>query len=117
MLGAFDLLVIPSRYEGLGLVAIEAMLAGIPIVAARIASLGEVLGDAARLVPPENPELLAEAIVELAGDPAQRADLVARGAERAPRLFDRDRMAAQTAAVYESLIPGKRGTRRDDVHR
>lgn len=117
LLGAFDLLVIPSRYEGLGLVAIEAMLSGIPIVAARIASLGEVLGDAARLVPPENPELLAEAIVELAGDPAQRADLVARGAERAPRLFDRDRMAEQTAAVYESLIPGKRGTRRDDVHR
>jgi glycosyltransferase involved in cell wall biosynthesis len=117
LLGAFDLLVIPSRYEGLGLVAIETMLAGVPIVAARIPSLEEVLGDAGRLVPPEDPELLAETIVDLAGDPAQRAELVARGAERAPRLFDRDRMADQTAAVYESLIAGKRGSRREDVPR
>lgn len=117
LLGAFDLLVIPSRYEGLGLVAIETMLAGIPIVAARIPSLGEVIGDAGRLVSPESPERLAEAIVELAGDPAQRQDLVERAAERARRLFDPDRMADETRVVYESVSAGNHRPGGELVHR
>ncbi|MDX6414737.1 MAG: hypothetical protein QOH23_2147 [Gaiellaceae bacterium] len=104
LLGAFDLLVIPSRYEGLGLVAIEGMLAGIPIVATSINGLSEALGDAARLVPPDQPRLLADAVVEMIGDPGQREYLVKRAGERARRLFHRDRMAEQTAAVYESLL-------------
>lgn len=107
LLGAFDILAIPSRYEGLGLVAIEGMLAGVPIVATSVTGLAEAIGNTARMVPPDNAGLLAEAIIELAGDPAERSYLVERAAERAGRLFHRDRMAAQTAAVYESLLTGQ----------
>jgi glycosyltransferase involved in cell wall biosynthesis len=117
LLSAFDLLVIPSRYEGLGLVAIEAMLAGIPIVAARISIFGEVIGEAGRLVSPESPERLAEAIVELAGDPAQRKNLVERAAERARGLFDPGRMADETRMVYESVIAGNYRPGGELVHR
>ena len=106
LLGAFDLLVIPSRYEGLGLVAIEGMLAGIPIIATSVHGLAEAVGDAARMVPPDQPALLADAVVEMARDPDQRDYLVRRAADRAERLFHRDRMAEQTAAVYEAVLAG-----------
>jgi glycosyltransferase involved in cell wall biosynthesis len=111
LLGAFDLLVMPSRYEGLGLVAIEGMLSGIPIVASRVDGLVEVIGDTGRLIPAEAPHLLADAVIEMASDRGRREDLAARASERARRLFHRDRMAAQTAAVYESLIAPKLGAK------
>ncbi len=104
LLGAFDLLVMPSRYEGLGLVAIEGMFAGIPIVASEVGGLIEVIGETGRLIAPETPDRLAEAIIDMASNRGRREDLVARASERAERLFHRDRMAEQTAAVYESLI-------------
>lgn len=107
LLGAFDLLVMPSRYEGLGLVAIEGMFAGVPILASRVDGLIEVIGGAGRLVSPEAPDLLADAIVELASDQSGRQSLAARASERAQRLFHRDRMADQTAAVYELVILGR----------
>jgi glycosyltransferase involved in cell wall biosynthesis len=109
LLGAFDLLVMPSRYEGLGLVAIEGMLSGIPIVASRVDGLVEVIGATGRLVPPETPDLLADAIIDMASDRRHREDLAARASERAQRLFHRDRMAQQTAGVYEALIAPELG--------
>jgi glycosyltransferase involved in cell wall biosynthesis len=101
----------PSRYEGLGLVAIEGMLSGIPIVASRVDGLVEVIGDTGRLIPAEAPHLLADAVIEMASDRGRREDLAARASERARRLFHRDRMAAQTAAVYASLIAPKLGAK------
>jgi glycosyltransferase involved in cell wall biosynthesis len=109
LLGAFDLLVMPSRYEGLGLVAIEGMFSGIPIVASGVGGLVEVVGEAGRLVPPDAPDLLAGAILDLASDQGRREHLARLGSERALRLFHRDRMAEQTAAVYELLIALKPG--------
>ena len=113
LLGAFDLLVMPSRYEGWDSWRSKEC-SRCPDRCLGIDGLVEVIGDSGTPRSCRDPAALADAIVELAGDPAQRADLVARGAERAPRLFDRDRMAEQTAAVYEPAdIPGKRGTRRE----
>jgi glycosyltransferase involved in cell wall biosynthesis len=109
LLGAFDLLVMPSRYEGLGLVAIEGMFSGIPIVASRVDGLVEVIGDTGRLIPPDAPDLLADAIIDMASDPGRRKDLAGRASVRARRLFHRDRMAEQTATVYESLLTLKLG--------
>jgi glycosyltransferase involved in cell wall biosynthesis len=107
LIGAFNLLVIPSRYEGLGLVAIDGMLAGIPIVASGVEGLVEVVGDCGRIVPPDRGDLLARAILELAADPDERAATAARARARAERLFHLDRMITQTAAVYESVITGR----------
>ena len=72
----------PSRYEGFGLVPLEAMAAGVPVVATAVGALPEVTGDAARLVPGGDGDALAAALIDVLTDDAVRADLVARGAVR-----------------------------------
>jgi len=108
LIPAFDVLAVPSRYEGLGLVPLEALFHGVPIVATRIEGLSEVLGDCAVLVPPDDPEALAAGIVRAASDAELRADLAARGRERADRLFSAERMAEETLAVYLSAADESR---------
>ena len=61
------------------------MAAGAPVVAGDCGALREVLGDAARLVPPGDADALADALAGLLDDPDQRLDLSRRGAERAAR--------------------------------
>ena len=93
-----DLMVIPSRWEGFGLVAAEAMASGCPIVAANIAGLREVLGDACVWFESEDPEGLAAAIRDLVKD-VDRLDAMAEAGCRRASLFD----VATTARAYESL--------------
>lgn len=107
LLTAFDVLVVPSRYEGLGLVPLEALFQGVPVVATSVEGLGEVLGDCAVLVPPDDPEALAAGIIRAASDPELRAELAARGRERAERLFSAERMADETLAAYRSVAHGR----------
>jgi len=84
---------------------IEAMASGLPVVASEVGGNREAVGDAGgRIVPPEDEDALARAILELAADPAGRRALAARAHERAARLFTRDRMVGQTDAVYQSLL-------------
>ena len=108
LIPAFDVLAVPSRYEGLGLVPLEALFHGVPIVATSIEGLSEVLGDCAVLVPPDDPEALAAGIVRAASDPELRAELAARGRERADRLFTAERMAEETLAAYGSAADESR---------
>ena len=108
LVGAFDLLVVPSRYESFGLVVVEAMLAGVPVVATAVPGLEGVVGDAGVLVPPEDPEQLAKAVVALARDPDRRSDLAARGRRRAEERYGVERMARETAAVYDRLLASTR---------
>jgi glycosyltransferase involved in cell wall biosynthesis len=104
LLGAFDVLVVPSRYEAFGLVAVEAMYAGVPVIAADVGGLPEAVGDGGVLVPVERADLLAEAVIELARDQGRRADLAKRGVARARAVFTAQRMADETLAVYEGLL-------------
>ena len=73
----------PSRYEGFGLAPLHAMAAGTPVVASDCGALKEVLGDAARLVPPGDADALADALSDLLDDPDRRRDLSHRGLQRA----------------------------------
>lgn len=107
LLGAFDLLAAPSRFEGLALVAMEALHAGVPVVASDVAGLREVVGEAGVLVAPEDPQALGGALAALAGDPGTRADLAARGRARAAERFTVQRMAQETQAVYARLAHGR----------
>jgi len=101
LLCAFDVLAAPSRFEGMPLVAIEALHAGVPIVGSDIAGLRDVVGDAGVLVGGDAPGALGAALGALAADPQRRARLAARGRERGAEMFTVERMAAQTLAVYE----------------
>jgi glycosyltransferase involved in cell wall biosynthesis len=94
-----DLFVYPSRYEGFGLPVLEAMACGVPVVTTTGGSLPEVAGDAALLVDPGEPDLLAGAMARLLGDPAARARLARRGRARAAAQTW-ERCAALTADAY-----------------
>lgn len=92
-----------SLSEGFGLPGLEAMAAGVPVVAARAASLPEVYGDAARYCDPLDVESIAAALAEVASDEQLRNRLVARGRERAGE-FSWARTAEQTLAVYREAL-------------
>jgi glycosyltransferase involved in cell wall biosynthesis len=73
----------PSLYEGFGLPPLEAMASGTPVITSNVSSLPEVVGDAALLVDPLQPEDIAEAMRRVLTDPALREDLRRRGLARA----------------------------------
>jgi glycosyltransferase involved in cell wall biosynthesis len=76
----------PSRYEGFGMPLVEAMACGTPTVASRISSIPEIAGDAAILMPPDDPHSHVEAVDALLNDSTFRSDLQDRGRVRANRF-------------------------------
>jgi len=108
------LVVVPSRYEGFGLPAAEAMACGTPVVACAAGALPEVLaiGGGGRLVPPGDPEALAKEIGQLLEQPAARAELGARGRAGVARAFAWPRVAEATVAVYREVLAERAERRR-----
>ena len=96
-------LVFPSRYEGFGLPPLEAMACGTPVICSNAASLPEVVGEAARLISPEDVQGLAQAMRELSSSPYLRAELSARGLARSAK-FSWAKAARQTVDVYQDLV-------------
>lgn len=102
---AADALLLPSAYEGLPLVALEAMQAGLPVVATRLPGLCEALDDGEQgwLVPVDAPGALAERCCALLDDPALRARMGRAGAARVRERFPLARMVREHAALYAEL--------------
>jgi glycosyltransferase involved in cell wall biosynthesis len=105
------LVVVPSRYEGFGLPAVEAMACGTPVVACAAGALPEVVrtGGGGVLVEGENPEALAAGIRALLAQPAKRAELGLRGRRGVEAAYAWPRVAARTAQVYAELLAARRG--------
>lgn len=100
---------VPSRYEGFGLPAAEAMACGTPVVATRAGALPEVLGDHGVLVRRDDAGALAKGIVSLLEQPLARAELGERGRNRVVERYSWDRIAASTAEVYADVVARWRG--------
>jgi glycosyltransferase involved in cell wall biosynthesis len=92
----------PSLDEGFGMPVLEAMDAGIPVIAGNRSALPEVCGDAAELVDPRNEDDLASALLRLSNDETHCAQLVARGLDRA-KQFRWENAVADTLAAYREL--------------
>jgi alpha-maltose-1-phosphate synthase len=99
---------IPSIYEPLGIVNLEAMACGTAVVGSRTGGIPEVVadGETGLLVPPGEPEPLAEALNALIRDPDRAAAMGQAGRKRAVAEFGWAAIAAQTAALYAELVTG-----------
>jgi glycosyltransferase involved in cell wall biosynthesis len=97
------LLVHPARWEGFGLVLLEAMKIRLPVVATAVSAIPEIVvdGTTGRLVPPDDPTALADAVIGALRDEKFRRDAGLRGFERLVERFSAERMGLETAAVYE----------------
>ena len=104
-MAALNVLAIPSRWEGFGLVTLEAMQAGVAVVASRVSALPEIVldGETGLLVPAANAAKLAAALLALLQDPQRAMQLGENGRLRAAQLFTVKQMAVQHAALYLSL--------------
>jgi glycosyltransferase involved in cell wall biosynthesis len=97
-----DLFVYPSRYEGFGLPPLEAMACGTPVICSNVASVPEVVGEAALMVQPDDAETLAGVMRGVLEDERRRTTMRARGIDRAKR-FTWEATARRTVEIYEGL--------------
>ena len=97
-----DLFVLPSIYEGFGLVLPEAMACGTPVVASRISSIPEVVGDAGDLFDPYDEDNMYNVCKTVLSDPERRCRMQIMGVEWA-RRFSWQKMAEETRKIYEEV--------------
>ena len=100
-----DLMLIPSRWEGFGLVSVEGLSSGLPLVASNVPGLNEILNDldAARLVEPGNPSSMAEAIDSLWSQYNQLDQLAIEARKRA-EMYSLDVMTQEYAKAYHEVL-------------
>jgi glycosyltransferase involved in cell wall biosynthesis len=106
LINASDIFVLPSQVEGFGLVFLEAMSMGRPVIAAAAGGPLEIVqeGTTGLLFAPGNPASLAAAMQKLIDDANARAEMGRNGRERFEEHFTADRMGMQTLEVYERTL-------------
>jgi D-inositol-3-phosphate glycosyltransferase len=111
-----DAVVCTPWYEPFGIVPLEAMACGVPVVAAAVGGLRETVVDqkTGLQVPPRDPEALADALGKLLADPALRAEMGRVGARRVRSRYTWDRIAADTEKAYRSVLAAGLSRQADD---
>jgi len=104
LVASTEVALVPSLYEGFSLPAVEHMASGTPLIASRTGALPEVVGDAAKLVTPGDPEELAAAIRLLQDSPRERERLSAAALDRVHERFAWSAVARATVAEYRRAI-------------
>ena len=106
IMSALDLLVLPSRLEPFGLVLLEAMAAGKPVIGTKVGGIPEIIEDGVTglLVPPRSPDDLAQAIIRILQDPDLTHRMGATGRERVKARFSLERCVAEVQKIYEELV-------------
>lgn len=106
---ALDLLVLPSNHEAFGLVLLEAMANGRPVVGSRSGAIPEIVrhGESGLLFEPGDADALAEAILRLLRNPEERAGMGERGKRAFCERFRLEREVQETERLYRSLLAGK----------
>jgi glycosyltransferase involved in cell wall biosynthesis len=112
LMPGLDLLVHPAEREGLGVAVLEAMSAGVPVVATAVGGLPDVIEDGTGgvLVEPGDARALAAAVDALVADPGLRARLGAAARTRVKQAFSVAQMSAGNLAVYREVLEGRHGT-------
>ncbi|MGQ9531467.1 MAG: glycosyltransferase [Desulfotomaculales bacterium] len=108
LLGAVDLVVVPSLWEGFGLTAVEALNVGVPVVATAVGGLPEVVRprETGLLVPPGDSEALAREILWALSHPVEVRAMAERGRDMVRREFTARIMAHQTTELYFEVVAG-----------
>jgi len=111
ILGMLDLLVVPSRHEGLGLIILEALACGKPVVATGVGGVFAIVkdGETGLLVPKEDPVALADGIGRLLDDPALAQRLAAKGREFVEQEFSLNQTVDETLAHYDRVTSEEAG--------
>jgi glycosyltransferase involved in cell wall biosynthesis len=107
---AMDIFALPSRWEGLSLALVEAMGAGLPVVATAVGGTPEVVRNAHTgvLVEPRDVDVLAHALGQLAADPERRQSLGQAAADEALERFAIERHAREIAHLYRAAVTANR---------
>jgi glycosyltransferase involved in cell wall biosynthesis len=111
LLSAMDILVLPSHTEGFGLALVEAMAAGLPVIATSVGALPEVVteGENGLLIPPRDAGALAGALERLLSDPALAQRLGANARTHVREHFSLDRLGQEINKIYGELVEKKFG--------
>lgn len=111
LLGAIDVAVLSSDFEGSPLSVMEYMAAGKPVVATRVGGVPDLVeeGVTGLLVDPRDPDGLAAAILDLLGDPARATAMGEAGRERQRREFSIEATARRVGELYEELLAARAG--------
>jgi glycosyltransferase involved in cell wall biosynthesis len=109
LMGLLDVLVVPSMTEGSPLIVLEAMAAGVPVVASDVGGVPDQArhGEEGLLVPPGDPEALAGAMGELLRDPKRARRLGAAGRRRTENGFSHETLVRRIEGVYRAVLEGK----------
>lgn len=104
-----DMFVLSSRREGLPMVLLEAMACGLPIVSTKVGGIGEIVADGVNgfLVPPENPDLLAEGIEQMLTDPDLAVKIGSTNRQKVVGEFSMANSARCYEQLYENIMAGQ----------